>query len=127
MNAYNSPKEMTIIHVESVKQIPDARSCYIYCIGGSRTVERITEIHEKRTGIYPRIAYIRVDAPKTSKQEPFTKLYGGGAIYCITPCDEQTMNATAEGLQARPIEIWKLNLSQPQLTDPSGGLADSPF
>lgn len=58
--------------------------------------------------------FVRVDVPTTDAQEGFTKFYGAGAVYAITPCNEETMLAAVEGLQRKPIEVWKLNL--PQLT-----------
>jgi len=60
--------------------------------------------------------FVRVDVPTTNTQEGFTKFYGAGAIYAITPCDEVTMLAAVEGLRRKPIDVWKLNL--PQLTTP---------
>jgi hypothetical protein len=58
--------------------------------------------------------FVRVDVPATSCQEKYTKFFGAGAIYAITPCDEPTMMAAVQGLQLKPIDTWKLNL--PQLT-----------
>lgn len=66
--------------------------------------------------------FVRVDVPTTTVHakdgdqviEGFTKFYGAGAIYALTPTDEATMLAAVTGLQARPIETWKLQL--PQLT-----------
>lgn len=56
--------------------------------------------------------FVRVDVPTTDTQEGFTKFYGAGAIYAITPCDEMTMHAAVEGLRRKPIDVWKLNLPQ---------------
>ncbi len=56
--------------------------------------------------------FVRVDVPATEGQEAFTKFYGAGAIYAMTPCDENMMLATIAGLKLKPIEIWKLNLPQ---------------
>jgi hypothetical protein len=61
-------------------------------------------------------SFVRVDVPETPKQKPFTKFYGSGAIYAMTPTDEATCRAAVEGLQARPIEVYMLNL--PQLAAP---------
>lgn len=57
-------------------------------------------------------SFVRVDVPATEKQEAFTKLYGTGAIYCITPCDEDTAKTAVEGLRSKPINMWMLNLPQ---------------
>lgn len=56
--------------------------------------------------------FVRVDVPAIDSQDGFTKFYGAGAIYAITPCDEETMHAAVIGLKRKPIEVWKLNLPQ---------------
>lgn len=56
--------------------------------------------------------FVRVDVPAVGGQDAFTKFYGSGAIYAITPCDEDTMLAAAGGLVRKPIEVWKLNIPQ---------------
>jgi hypothetical protein len=61
--------------------------------------------------------FVRVDVPGTDGQDPYTKMYGPNAIYCITPSDEATVHAAVEGLRPKPIEVWKLNL--PKLAAPS--------
>jgi hypothetical protein len=58
--------------------------------------------------------FVRVDVPAIEGQEAFTKFYGAGAIYAITPCDEETALLSVMGLKRKPIDVWKLNL--PQLT-----------
>ena len=65
-------------------------------------------------------SFIRVDVPGNDNQEAYTKFYGSGAIYAITPTDEATVLAAVEGLQPKPIDIWKLNL--PQLPEPDDDL-----
>ena len=62
--------------------------------------------------------FVRVDVPGTDGQEGFTKFYGAGAIYAITPTDEKTMRSAVEGLNKKPVEVWKLRL--PALSDRSG-------
>jgi len=54
--------------------------------------------------------FVRVDVPTTAAQEGFTKFYGAGAVYAITPCDEETMHAAVSGLRQKPIDVWKLHL-----------------
>jgi len=56
--------------------------------------------------------FVRVDVPAVNGREAFTKFYGPGAIYAITPCDEDTCKAAVIGLRQKPIDIWKLNLPQ---------------
>ncbi len=59
--------------------------------------------------------FVRVDVPAVDGREAFTKFYGAGAIYAITPTDEPTMTAAVQGLQQKPIETYKLNLPQLQV------------
>ena len=54
--------------------------------------------------------FVRVDVPKIDGQESFTKFYGPGAIYAITPTDEKSALAAVQGLRQKPIDVWKLNL-----------------
>ncbi len=61
-------------------------------------------------------AFVRVDVPATNNQPAFTKFFSSGAIYCITPTDEETAYLAVDGLRAKPIEVYKLNL--PQLRQP---------
>jgi hypothetical protein len=54
--------------------------------------------------------FVRVDVPAINEQKAFTKFYGPGSIYAITPCDELTMKAAVQGLRQKPVDIWQLNL-----------------
>lgn len=56
--------------------------------------------------------FVRVDVPSVDDQEGFTKFYGSGAIYALTPCNEETMLAAVTGLRQKPIDVWKLHLPQ---------------
>jgi len=55
-------------------------------------------------------AFVRVDVPAANGIPAFTKFYGAGAIYCITPCDEATARAAVIGLRQKPISLYQLNL-----------------
>ena len=57
-------------------------------------------------------SFVRVDVPMYNEQPAFTKFFGPGAIYCITPCAEDTALIAVGRLQIRPIELFKLNLSE---------------
>lgn len=61
--------------------------------------------------------FVRVDVPSIEGAEGFTKFYGAGAIYAITPCNEETMLAAVEGLRQKPIDVWKLHLPQLSAND----------
>lgn len=51
---------------------------------------------------------LRVDVPGTDESEPFTKFYGGSAIYGITPTDEITATLAVAKFESRPIDKWTL-------------------
>lgn len=44
-------------------------------------------------------SFIRVDVPEVDELPGFTKIFSGGAIYAITPCDEETAILAARLLQ----------------------------
>lgn len=53
-------------------------------------------------------ALVRIDIPATDDQEEFTKLFGGAAIYCITPTTEAIARAMAKRYEHRPIALYDL-------------------
>jgi len=53
-------------------------------------------------------AFIRVDVPECDGAAAFTKFYGAGAIYAITPTDESTMQRAVKGLKVVPINPFQL-------------------
>jgi len=52
--------------------------------------------------------FVRVDVPKTSERAGFTKFFGAGAIYAITPVDESVAVKMAEVLEVAPVQEWRL-------------------
>lgn len=62
-------------------------------------------------------SFVRVDVPDTEHSKGFTKFYGNGAIYAITPCSEEAARIAAQKLEIRPISQWivpdKLQLPEP--------------
>lgn len=62
-------------------------------------------------------AMLRVDVPEVEDQPQFTKFYSASAIYAITPTEERIARAAASSMRARPVELWRLNLTQTQLTE----------
>lgn len=52
--------------------------------------------------------FVRVDVPKTSARAAFTKFFGAGAIYAITPVDESVAAKMAEALEVAPVQEWRL-------------------
>jgi hypothetical protein len=51
-------------------------------------------------------SFVRVDVPATDGAPGFTKFFGPGAIYAITPTDEATAAVAAGRLRIRPVEAW---------------------
>jgi hypothetical protein len=76
--------------------------CIVELFGHNQIAGRVTE--QSIGGL----SFVRVDVPQTRKRDPFTKFYGGGAIYAITPVEPSVAQAMAEGLDTVPIETWRL-------------------
>lgn len=53
-------------------------------------------------------SFIRVDVPEIDGQKGFTKMFGSGSIYCITPCEEYIARGAAAKFGQRPIEVFDL-------------------
>jgi len=51
-------------------------------------------------------SFVRIDVPDTEDQPKFTKLFGTGAIYCITPCGEATAREAAKSFRKTPVNMW---------------------
>lgn len=71
--------------------------------------------------------FIRVDVPKTDKVEAYTKLYGKGAIYCLTPVSEEAASHLIERHNNKPITVFAPKLLQeiPEQEEP--GYDERPF
>lgn len=53
-------------------------------------------------------SFVRVDIPDTKEQPAFTKLFGSGSIYCITPTTEVVAKALAERHSRPPVSLYDL-------------------
>lgn len=80
--------------------------------GHQRIAGRITE--EQIGGC----SFVRVDVPEVGESQPFTKLYGNGAIYAITITDEQTARAAVQYLGPVPMDEWTLKQMKAALPAP---------
>ena len=58
--------------------------------------------------------FLRVDVPAGDDQG-FTRYYGAGAIYSITPVPEDVARKAAASLQARPITVWGITPTSHQI------------
>lgn len=96
--------------------------CVVELFGHSRISGRVTEQTIGGT------SFVRVDVPDTSENKGFTKFFGSGAIYAMTPTDEQTARVAAEAFNAPPpIKQWELShLNLPQLMTGHGHKTTAP-
>ena len=54
--------------------------------------------------------FIRVDVPAVGDTPAFTKLYGKGAIYAMTPITENLAREALEAMKPVPVNPYDLNL-----------------
>jgi hypothetical protein len=72
-------------------------------------------------------SFIRVDVPEVNGQAAFTKFYGGGAIYSITPVSEEVVRIAVERMRVRPVSTFYLPSPAPIVNkddfddEPDGG------
>jgi len=50
--------------------------------------------------------FIRVDVPQTKCHPAFTRMFGSGAIYSITPVSEEIAQAAAESIYIEPMQVY---------------------
>ncbi len=53
--------------------------------------------------------FIRVDVPKTTKRDGFTRFYGPSAIYSMTPVSEEIAGLMAERLEVQAVIEWQVS------------------
>lgn len=51
-------------------------------------------------------SFVRVDVPATETELGFTKFYGNGAIYSMTPTSEAVVRAALKQIQPEPVSVW---------------------
>jgi len=72
-------------------------------------------------------SFVRIDVPEITLQDgqklaAFTKLFGAGSVYCISPCTEETAKAFAARLMAESFSRFEA----PRLPAPQASEPDSP-
>lgn len=77
--------------------------CMVELFGHQKIAGKVTEQVIAGSG------FIRVDVPKTSKREGFTRLYGPSAIYAMTPVSEQIAQMMADRLEVEAVSEWQLS------------------
>lgn len=58
---------------------------------------------------------MRVDVPTINDQPGYTKLFGGAAVYALTPTSEEIATEAARRLDIRPVANWVVPDPKPQL------------
>ena len=61
--------------------------------------------------------FVRVDVPANAEYPAFTRMFGPGAIYSITPVTEEIANAAAERMRERPVTVYIPALPDPNFDD----------
>lgn len=51
-------------------------------------------------------SFLRVDVPETNGKPGFTKYYGNGAVYSMTPCSEEIAREAVEAIRPAPISVY---------------------
>ena len=75
--------------------------------------------HRRRAGLIAEVEFcgaklLRLDIPVGSGGESVTEFYGGGAIYCLRPCDEHVARAAAQSIgDPRPVAPNHFRLPAP--------------
>jgi len=71
--------------------------------------------------------FLRVDVPEMEGCPAFTRFYGAGAVYAITPTDEKTARRVVEALRPRPINVYGVIVPEYQLPVGEGNEEEPPF
>ncbi len=74
--------------------------CIVELFGHSRIAGRVSEQVIGGQG------FVRVDVPACNGIPEFTRLFGPGAIYSITPVSEEIANQAAAAMQVRPVNVY---------------------
>lgn len=53
-------------------------------------------------------SFVRVDVPEVDGKPAFSKLFGSGAIYCISPVTEELARARAAQSYEAPVSVYDL-------------------
>jgi len=57
-------------------------------------------------------SFVRVDVPEHNGAKEFTKFFGNGAIYSMTPCSEEVAKAALKQIMPEPVNVWIPELRQ---------------
>jgi len=76
--------------------------CLVELFGHSRIAGRVTE--ETIGGC----SFVRVDVPAVNDQPAYTKFYGNGAIYAMSPVTEEVARAAAASYRMVPVSVYEI-------------------
>jgi hypothetical protein len=74
--------------------------CIVELFGHQKIAGRVTE------QVIGGQSFIRIDVPQTKRHAPFTRMFGSGAIYSITPVSEEIAAAAAEQIYIAPVTVY---------------------
>jgi len=94
--------------------------CLVELFGHQRIAGRVTE--QTIGGC----AFVRVDVPAVEGQPAFTKLYGNGAIYGITPVTEEIAVAAAKAYRVVPVTPYEIPELRALRGQPALALGEDP-
>jgi len=82
--------------------------CIVEIMGRQVIAGRVTEQTIGGT------AFIRVDVPVTDEQPAFTRFYGAGSIYAITPVSEEVVRIALNRFRPKSVNVYvpELNMLQ---------------
>jgi hypothetical protein len=53
-------------------------------------------------------SFVRIDVPEADGLPAFSKCFGAGSIYCITPVTEEVARMRAKSLRQSPLSVYDL-------------------
>ncbi len=84
--------------------------CLIELFGHQRIAGLVTEQVIGGQGFVrvdvPELDLTSLPGPELGKISGFTRFYGAGAIYSITPVSEEICRAAAEAMRVRPVNVY---------------------
>lgn len=67
-------------------------------------------------------SFVRVDVPELDAEHPaFTKLYGNGAIYSLSPVEEEIAMLAVKQYRSRPVDLYRMPAAR-QLPEPGADI-----
>jgi len=74
--------------------------CIVELFGHQKIAGRVTE------QVIGGQSFVRVDVPQINGQPAFTRMFGSGAIYSITPVSEEIATQAASSIFVQPVTVY---------------------